>query len=96
MPTGSWTCDPDRADWCPLERFVAEPIVVASRVSAGEFMWMGEMVADGGEAVQLYKHRGTRQYVRLDDHGVAYADVGGVLRPHSTLLEAVAALGWLR
>ncbi len=96
MPSRWWSCDPNRTDWCPLERFVAEPIVVAARVDPSEFMWMGEMVAGGGQVVHLYKHRRTRQYVRLDGVGVAYDDVDGVLKPHTSVLEAVAALGWFR
>lgn len=96
MAARQWSCDPQRTSWVPLERFVAAPTVVAAQLVPGDFMWMGEVAVGDGGVVQLYKHTTTRQYLRLDGCGVAYADVDGVLRPHTSLLEAVTALGWLR
>lgn len=59
------TTSPDRAaDWAPLE-------ATLPREQLGVWMWMGREL-HGDRVIEQYKHQVTKQYLNLDQDGVAW------------------------
>jgi hypothetical protein len=59
----------EEPDWRPLEAAVGEEV-------APEFMWMFEVVLEGGKLLQAFKHIETRCYLHLSSDGGAFAYQG--------------------
>jgi hypothetical protein len=57
-------------DWDPLEA------VLCSDDLCAHFMWMADVELEDGTIVNEYKHRWTRQYLRLADDGRAFRYAG--------------------
>lgn len=76
-----------------------EPLLTAVGAQlAGWFMWMHEGTFADGSTVQAYKHRSTRRYLFLDDHGQAHDEVDVRMFVPISLSFAigVAFAGWHR
>lgn len=77
----------NRPDWAPLLGLVGED-------GAGDFMWMYEVTLDEGGAVQVYRHRDTREWLHLGDDGRAYLfrspDLYEAVDPQAELLRVSA------
>jgi hypothetical protein len=58
----------ENPDWRPLEKRL-------SREQCGDFMWMNRsvhVVPGFRIVIEHYKHRGTRNYIRIDQYGRCY------------------------
>jgi hypothetical protein len=55
----------EQPSWEPLLDLLGEELV-------GDFMWMHELRMATGERVHAYKHRDTRRYIHLSEHGRTY------------------------
>lgn len=65
MTTTEPTYDFANANWAPLR-------LVLPVAEAGMFMWMHAVIYEDGFRLEAYKHRITRQYLFLEQHGHAY------------------------
>ena len=80
MPEKTIIQDDFVANWEPAEKVLPAHLV--------NLMWMFRERTDAGVVVQTCKHRDTRRYIRLDEHGAAYDRLG---QPQE-LQDAIAGL----
>lgn len=81
----------DEPDWTGLEALL--PLVLC-----GQFMWMGAVELDDGQALGMYKHGDTRRYLHLDRCGAAYGyrgDAGYCRVRHHDAIEHVFDPSWI-
>ena len=65
---------PDRLEWAPLEM-----VARLGLIDADDYMWMAvddEHADDRPRRIHHYKHRDTRDYLYVDQHGHTYARAG--------------------